>query len=186
MSFFFSSRRRHTRSDRDGVQTCALPISLGKGPYVAIAWRAGEPKTGLHETLYKAAPLEPLGTALRPLEATFVSVQRDPKLDETQALASALGHPLHDLSSVNGDLEDTLASMDAVDAYVGVSSTNVHLRASLGRDAHVLVPFPPEWRWMAAGASPWFPAMRVYREEPSHAWKAAFDALAADLGARFR
>src|SRR2546428_6321566 len=25
--FFFSSRRRHTRSDRDGVQTCALPIS---------------------------------------------------------------------------------------------------------------------------------------------------------------
>src|SRR5438105_6984917 len=24
--FFFSSRRRHTRSTRDGVQTCALPI----------------------------------------------------------------------------------------------------------------------------------------------------------------
>src|SRR5699024_12205329 len=24
--FFFSSRRRHTRSKRDGVQTCALPI----------------------------------------------------------------------------------------------------------------------------------------------------------------
>src|SRR5438067_6113611 len=26
MYFFFSSRRRHTRSKRDGVQTCALPI----------------------------------------------------------------------------------------------------------------------------------------------------------------
>src|SRR5690554_8076992 len=26
--FFFSSRRRHTRCGRDGVQTCALPISL--------------------------------------------------------------------------------------------------------------------------------------------------------------
>src|SRR6267378_7089865 len=26
--FFFSSRRRHTRSLRDWVQTCALPISL--------------------------------------------------------------------------------------------------------------------------------------------------------------
>src|SRR5690554_7027067 len=25
--FFFSSRRRHTRCGRDGVQTCALPIS---------------------------------------------------------------------------------------------------------------------------------------------------------------
>src|SRR5437867_7194697 len=27
--FFFSSRRRHTRSYGDGVQTCALPISVG-------------------------------------------------------------------------------------------------------------------------------------------------------------
>src|SRR5690625_6556702 len=27
--FFFSSRRRHTRWPRDGVQTCALPISDG-------------------------------------------------------------------------------------------------------------------------------------------------------------
>src|SRR5438105_6696008 len=27
MDFFFSSRRRHTRSTRDWVQTCALPIS---------------------------------------------------------------------------------------------------------------------------------------------------------------
>src|SRR2546422_4414630 len=26
--FFFSSRRRHTRCSRDGVQTCALPISI--------------------------------------------------------------------------------------------------------------------------------------------------------------
>src|SRR5438067_11868338 len=28
MFFFFSSRRRHTRSKRAGVQTCALPISF--------------------------------------------------------------------------------------------------------------------------------------------------------------
>src|SRR5699024_12013870 len=29
--FFFSSRRRHTRSKRAGVQTCALPIFIGGG-----------------------------------------------------------------------------------------------------------------------------------------------------------
>src|SRR5207253_7299617 len=39
--FFFSSRRRHTRSKRTGVQTCALPISL---PPVPAADGAG---TGL-------------------------------------------------------------------------------------------------------------------------------------------
>src|SRR5688500_20334813 len=31
MLFFFSSRRRHTRLQGDGVQTCALPISRFEG-----------------------------------------------------------------------------------------------------------------------------------------------------------
>src|SRR2546430_6816552 len=36
--FFFSSRRRHTRFDCDGVQTCALPISYARlEPYIRIA-----------------------------------------------------------------------------------------------------------------------------------------------------
>ena len=72
--------------------------------------------------------------------------------------------------------------MAALDDYVGVSSTNVHLRAGAG--AHVLVPFPYEWRWMARGASPWFPAMRVYRQEPGGSWEAALRDLAGDLKAR--
>jgi hypothetical protein len=155
--------------------------ALGTPPCIAIAWRAGTAKTGLHETLSKAVPLEAFGRALPARDATIVSVQREPQPGETEALAAVLGRPVHDLSAVNRDLEDTLALMDAVDRYAGVSSTNVHLRASLGRDAHVLVPFPPEWRWMAEGQSPWFPAMRVFRQDRSRDWSAAFAALGASL-----
>src|SRR6185295_11873482 len=47
--FFFSSRRRHTRYWRDGVQTCALPISLAKlfpgGPRLHSSSRTD---TGVH------------------------------------------------------------------------------------------------------------------------------------------
>src|SRR5690554_7482300 len=35
-SFFFSSRRRHTRCGRDWVQTCALPISCGANGEAAV------------------------------------------------------------------------------------------------------------------------------------------------------
>ena len=158
--------------------------ALGRPPYVALAWRAGVPRSGLHETLFKAVPVERLGAALRPLQATFVSVQREPKPDEVAALTAALGHPLHDLCAANADLEEILALMDVADAYVGVSSTNVHLRASLGRDADVLVPFPPEWRSMAAGDSPWFPRARVYRQAASREWSSALEALATALSRR--
>src|SRR5699024_11219021 len=34
--FFFSSRRRHTRSKRDWVQTCALPICLTSTSYAEL------------------------------------------------------------------------------------------------------------------------------------------------------
>src|SRR5437867_8934618 len=34
--FFFSSRRRHTRSYGDWVQTCALPISVNEGDVILL------------------------------------------------------------------------------------------------------------------------------------------------------
>ena len=56
------------------------------------------------------------------------------------------------------------------------------LRAVAGKTARVLVPAPPEWRWMAEGKeSPWFPGFRVYRQEYDGSWDTAFTELAVDL-----
>jgi hypothetical protein len=79
---------------------------------------------------------------------------------------------------MNDDLEDALALLDVLDDYVGVSNTNTHLRAALGKTAQVLVPFPPEWRWGTAGdESPWFPGFRVLRQTPQRTWDAALAGL---------
>ena len=51
---------------------------------------------------------------------------------DSEALERALGAPLHDFSAINADLESALAAMDLVDEYVGVSNTNMHLRAGVG------------------------------------------------------
>jgi len=46
----------------------------------------------------------------------------------------------------------------------------------------VLVPSPPEFRWMAAGSvSPWFRDCTVYRQEAGGSWNAALAALSGDL-----
>ena len=68
-----------------------------------------------------------------------------------------------------------------LDDYVAVSNTNIRLRADLGRTARVLVPNPPEWRWMRSGdASPWFPGS-VYRQPASRDWTAPLRRLREDL-----
>ena len=156
--------------------------ALGPAPYVAVAWRAGEPKAVGVATLFKEVPLPKLGEALRGVKATWLAIQRDPRAGEMDALSQAVGAPVHDLSAVNTDLEDALALVACVDEYVGVSSTMVHLRSGVGGSARILVPIPYEWRWMATGdASPWFPRATVYRQGADHDWNPALARLARDL-----
>jgi Flp pilus assembly protein TadD len=155
----------------------------GPAPYLGITWRAGLPRAG-RVVLSKGIPPEMLGGAVAGLGATLVSLQRKPEAREAAALAASAGVALHDASSANEDLEDALALLDLLDDYVCVSNTNTHLRASLGRRAHVLVPWPPEWRWLESGRSPWFASIPTYRQGRDGDWGAAVAQLRTGLGAR--
>jgi tetratricopeptide (TPR) repeat protein len=137
---------------------------------MAVTWRAGTRSDDPYGILFKEVEPGLLANALG--DRAAVSVQRRPAPGETEALGDALGRPVLDLSSWNEDLEDALALMAVVDDYAGVSNTNMHLRAVAGRTARVLVPFPPEWRWLAAGESAWFPGFRVVRQAWDGRWPA--------------
>ena len=159
----------------------------GEPPYVGITWRGGtdprEPEFGRRlDSLFKHIDLDAFASALGGLPGTVVVLQRRPRPDELDRLARRLGRAPADLSALNDDLDDVAAALAALDDYVGVSNTNMHLAAGLGRPARVLVPYPPEWRWMEAGdESPWYPGFRVYRQSISRSWDDALARLRADL-----
>ena len=133
---------------------------------------------------YKEAPAARLAASLRGVDARVVVLQRQPKPGEVADFANALGRPVLDLSALNDDLEAMLALAGLLDDQICVSNTNVHLAAARGRTCRILLPHPPEFRWMAAGAeSPWFPGMRLYRQTPDGGWDMAFAALGRDLAA---
>jgi tetratricopeptide (TPR) repeat protein len=162
--------------------------AAGPPPYIGVTWRSGTDFRHEREfgrdlrVLFKEVEPAQLGRSLRNAGGTLVSVQRRPMEKETHALAESAGRPVHDASRMNDDLEDALALLDALDEYVGVSNTNMHLRAALGKTARVLVPFPPDWRWMTdGGESPWFPGFPIYRQTSRSSWDGALAQLAADL-----
>ena len=154
--------------------------ALGPLPYIGVTWRAG---TDLRGFLSKETPLEGIAGALRSTAGTVVVLQRNPRTDEIGRFGRALGRPAHDFSSLNDDLEAMLALVDLIDDYVCVSNTNVHLRAATGHKCRVLVPNPPDFKWMATGReSPWFPGTCLYRESPDGGGRNdAFEELTADL-----
>ena len=162
---------------------------LGPPPYLGLTWRAGvapQDQRGTNWVLHKNISLDDLGAALRDIGGTFLALQRRPESGEIERLAGIMGKPLHDLTALNEDLEGMLALLALLDEYIGVSNTNMHLRAGAGRSARVLVPCPPEWRWMAAGdESPWFPGFRIYRQGPDGDWSGALARLTQELVAEF-
>lgn len=153
--------------------------ALGSPPYLGITWRGGTTKKN---ALYKEIPLAKLATGFRNTHATMVILQRNPLPHEVEAFSQTLGRPVHDFSVLNENLEQMLALLAVIDDYVGVSNANMHLRAAVGRTARVLVPAPPEWRWMAEGReSPWFPGFSVYRQGYDGNWDGALRELENDL-----
>ena len=152
-----------------------------------MTWRAGTPPGGQDlirrgPVLFKEAPLEALARGLGEIRGTVIVLQRNPQEGEIGSLSAALQKQAHDFSAANADLEDMLALLSLLDDYVGVSNTNMHLAAGLGKRARVLVPYPPEWRWMVEGAaSPWFPGFTVYRQSSDGHWSLALTRLADDL-----
>ena len=153
--------------------------SCGPAPRIGVTWRAGSPGP---ETLDKQVPLDRLAHALTPTPATVLALQRHPGPGEVDALSRALGRPVADLTAVNDDLEDMLALMTLVEDYVAVSNTNLHLHAGRGKCCRVLVPNPPEFRWMTSGTeSSWFPNFIIYRQRVDGDWGDALEALASGL-----
>ncbi|OGA70755.1 MAG: hypothetical protein A3G83_15660 [Betaproteobacteria bacterium RIFCSPLOWO2_12_FULL_68_20] len=163
--------------------------ALGPPPYIGATWRGGTKRLAdiefapqAIEPLFKEIDAGALGGLLGRMRGTLLVLQRLPARAELDAFSRAAGRPAHDLSALNESLEDMAAVLALIDDYVGVSNTNMHLRAGLGKAARVLVPFPPEFRWMARGTeSPWFPGFRIYRQEPAMRWKQALDELGRDL-----
>ncbi len=157
---------------------------LGPPPYIGVTWQAGRPKRP--DVEFKLASLDEIAKALRPTAATFLGLQREPKAGEIGQLSAGLGRQVHDFTALNDELEDMIALLSLLNEYVTVSNTNVHLRLGVGRTSRVLVPHPPDYRWMAEGdESPWFPGCTVYRQGTDGDWDRAFAALARDLAEAF-
>ena len=152
-------------------------------PYTAITWRAGTQdlrKNIKHNQrhLNKFFPITEFKSIFSSLSGSIIILQRNPELSEIKQLEELSTLPILDMSSWNESLEDMLALLSLINHYIGVSNTNMHLLAALGKTADVLVPFPPDWRWMTEGSeSPWFPGFGIFRQSNDGTWNSAVNDL---------
>jgi len=105
-------------------------------------------------------------------------------------LGAALLAELHnrerveDLSNQLGDFADTAAAIAQLDLVITVDTAVAHLAGALNHPVWVLLPFSPEWRWMLGREdSPWYPSMRLFRQDNPSDWTGVFAQIAEALRA---
>ena len=136
------------------------------GLKVGIVW-AGSPTHGNDRN--RSIGLAPFARLAAIPGVSLVSIQKGPT--EGQAANPPGGFPLLNLSPDIRDFADTAAIMAGLDLVVCVDTSVAHLAGALGVPVWVMVPFAPDWRWMLDREdSPWYPTMRLFRQDRPGSW----------------
>jgi tetratricopeptide (TPR) repeat protein len=136
------------------------------GKRVALAWAGHARHPNDRNRSIALASLEPL---LGLDGISFISVQRDLRDDDAATLArhKSITH----IGDGLDDMADTAAVLTFADLTIAVDTSVIHLAGAMGRDAWVMLPFSPDWRWTLTGErSPWYPQMRLFRQAKPSDW----------------
>ena len=145
---------------------------------VGIVW-AGRPTHKNDQN--RSCPLSCfLGLADQPGVALF-SLQKQPVSAHLGTINSTM--PIRDLSDQIIDFADTASFIAQLDLIITVDTAVAHLAGALGRPVWVLLPFwGVDWRWMRdRESSPWYPTMRLFRQEKPGDWSGIFARVAETL-----
>jgi len=76
------------------------------------------------------------------------------------------------------------AMMNCLDLVVTADTMSAHLAGALGRPAWTLLPHVADWRWQMAGdSSPWYPGMRLFRQQRPGDWEGVVETVRGEIGA---
>lgn len=143
---------------------------LGPGLKVGVSWIGGVAHT---RRSLRSLSLADLAPVLRMSDLHCVNLQYSECAAEIAALHDRTGHVVHHWPEAIADYDETAALVTALDGVLTVTTSLVHLTGALGRPALVLVPAFAEWRYLASGEGmPWYPSVRMLRQERPGDWTA--------------
>ena len=88
----------------------------------------------------------------------------------------------HQLDTLAGPFMDTAAIIRNLDLVISADTAVAHLAAALGVRVWLLLCFSPDWRWTLQGATtPWYPNMRIFRQNRLNDWDNVFARIEEEL-----
>jgi len=80
------------------------------------------------------------------------------------------------------DFSDTAAAIENLDLIITVDTSVAHLAGALAKRTWLLLPFYPDWRWqLNREDSPWYPAIKIFRQNNADDWGCVFEKVFDEL-----
>lgn len=89
---------------------------------------------------------------------------------------------LVNMTDVMNTFDDTAAVIEAMDLIITVDTSVLHLAGAIGKKTFALIPFNPDWRWMAEGEiTPWYDSVKLIRQESFGNWEPVFEQVIKEV-----
>lgn len=146
---------------------------------VGIAWQ-GSPTYA--NDRQRSVPLSMFECLARVEGVRLISLQKGPGEEQLQHCP----FPVVDLwpgrDETSGAFMDTAAIVHHLDLVVCTDSAIAHLAGALGRPVWLLLGQVCDWRWGVGGEmTPWYPTMRLFRQQVRQDWDSVFRQVAGEL-----
>ncbi len=157
-----------------------LDASLPRGVRrIGLAWTGRPTHPNDRRRSMALAQLAALGSAGA---SAFVSLQKPIPARDIPSLALFPG--MTDLSGDLADFGETAALIENLDLVITVDTSMGHLAGAMGKPAWILIPKAADWRWLLEREdSPWYPTVRLFRQQKPGAWDGPLQRLRAALAA---
>jgi tetratricopeptide (TPR) repeat protein len=140
---------------------------------VGLVWAGGLRPPGRSIALSQLAPLAHPGIQL-------YTLQIGPGREQVQSPPPGMN--LIDPTAAISDFADSAALVDQLDLIISIDTAAAQLAGALGKRVWTLLKFVPDWRWLLhRDDSPWYPTMRLFRQETDGDWEKPISRLAAEL-----
>ena len=110
----------------------------------------------------------------------LLALQKGPKTGQAGAYYGRA--PLINIGAEIEDYDDTMAILENLDLLVTVDTSVAHLAGAMGRPVWIMLPRAPDWRWLLErGDTPWYPTVRLFRQQTVRQWGDLAKVMAAEL-----
>ncbi|BBK30185.1 tetratricopeptide repeat protein [Stella humosa] len=153
------------------------------GLVVGLSWSSTNRKLGQRKTLELPAWAPILATP----GVRFVSLQYGDVSDEVEAVRAATGVAVRVDPEIDSlvDIDAYAAQVAAMDLVITISNTAVHFAGALGVPGWLMLPRGNGllWYWLVCQGEhcPWYPSIRVFRQDREGDWSGMVERLASAL-----